>query len=232
MNDFFFSSWMFCFSASVILSSRCRWEVLLWLLFSYQAVSSRSRGWSSLRSLRWFSPRRCKLLKLVQIDNQSIASAQSLLWLLFFQTSSCLGVDDSDLCFVQAAATDSEDSQDSSDSGVSAQKTREILARRPSYRWVTCGLSPAVTVKWNPDSVSLFLTLQKNPQRTFIWGSDSHRGEGKQPGFCRHHSAALHHPDLPDQRRTVLYVSLLFYDSINSALAPPTGLSSQLKCLL
>lgn len=34
----------------------------------------------------------------------------------------------------QAQGTDSEDSQDSSDSGAAAQKTREILARRPSYR--------------------------------------------------------------------------------------------------
>lgn len=34
----------------------------------------------------------------------------------------------------KAPGTDSEDSQDSSDSGATAQKTREILARRPSYR--------------------------------------------------------------------------------------------------
>lgn len=38
------------------------------------------------------------------------------------------------LCF-KAAGSDSEDSQDSSDSGAATQKTREILARRPSYRW-------------------------------------------------------------------------------------------------
>ncbi|XP_075880752.1 cyclic AMP-dependent transcription factor ATF-1 isoform X2 [Nelusetta ayraudi] len=41
----------------------------------------------------------------------------------------------------QAPGTDSEDSQDSSDSGVSAQKTREILARRPSYRKILNDLS-------------------------------------------------------------------------------------------
>lgn len=41
----------------------------------------------------------------------------------------------------QAPVTDSEDSQDSSDSGVSAQKTREILARRPSYRKILNDLS-------------------------------------------------------------------------------------------
>lgn len=34
----------------------------------------------------------------------------------------------------KALGSDSDDSQDSSDSGVTAQKTREILARRPSYR--------------------------------------------------------------------------------------------------
>ncbi|KAJ7999218.1 hypothetical protein DPEC_G00213170 [Dallia pectoralis] len=37
--------------------------------------------------------------------------------------------------------SDSDDSQDSSDSGVSAQKTREILARRPSYRKILNELS-------------------------------------------------------------------------------------------
>ncbi|XP_029907511.1 cyclic AMP-dependent transcription factor ATF-1 [Myripristis murdjan] len=37
--------------------------------------------------------------------------------------------------------TDSEDSQDSSDSGAAAQKTREILARRPSYRKILNDLS-------------------------------------------------------------------------------------------
>ncbi|CAB1353833.1 unnamed protein product [Coregonus sp. 'balchen'] len=37
--------------------------------------------------------------------------------------------------------SDSDDSQDSSDSGASAQKTREILARRPSYRKILNELS-------------------------------------------------------------------------------------------
>ncbi|KAM6928129.1 cyclic AMP-dependent transcription factor ATF-1 isoform 1-T1 [Xenentodon cancila] len=41
----------------------------------------------------------------------------------------------------QAQGTDSEDSQDSSDSGAAAQKTREILARRPSYRKILNDLS-------------------------------------------------------------------------------------------
>ncbi|XP_028260711.1 cyclic AMP-dependent transcription factor ATF-1 isoform X2 [Parambassis ranga] len=40
----------------------------------------------------------------------------------------------------QAQSTDSEDSQDS-DSGATAQKTREILARRPSYRKILNELS-------------------------------------------------------------------------------------------
>ncbi|XP_038553094.1 cyclic AMP-dependent transcription factor ATF-1 isoform X1 [Micropterus salmoides] len=41
----------------------------------------------------------------------------------------------------QVQGSDSEDSQDSSDSGVTAQKTREILARRPSYRKILNELS-------------------------------------------------------------------------------------------
>ncbi|XP_047439948.1 cyclic AMP-dependent transcription factor ATF-1 isoform X2 [Mugil cephalus] len=41
----------------------------------------------------------------------------------------------------QAQDTDSDDSQDSSDSGAAAQKTREILARRPSYRKILNELS-------------------------------------------------------------------------------------------
>nr|XP_046239920.1 cyclic AMP-dependent transcription factor ATF-1 isoform X2 [Scatophagus argus] len=41
----------------------------------------------------------------------------------------------------QAPGTDSEDSQDSSDSGVTARKTREKLARRPSYRKILNDLS-------------------------------------------------------------------------------------------
>lgn len=41
----------------------------------------------------------------------------------------------------QALGTDSEDSQDSSDSGAATQKTREILARRPSYRKILNDLS-------------------------------------------------------------------------------------------
>ncbi|XP_042355687.1 cyclic AMP-dependent transcription factor ATF-1 isoform X2 [Plectropomus leopardus] len=41
----------------------------------------------------------------------------------------------------QALDSDSDDSQDSSDSGAAAQKTREILARRPSYRKILNELS-------------------------------------------------------------------------------------------
>lgn len=41
----------------------------------------------------------------------------------------------------QNQGTDSEDSQDSSDSGTTTQKTREILARRPSYRKILNELS-------------------------------------------------------------------------------------------
>lgn len=40
-----------------------------------------------------------------------------------------------------AQGSDSDDSQDSSDSGVTPQKTREILARRPSYRKILNDLS-------------------------------------------------------------------------------------------
>ncbi|XP_064822242.1 cyclic AMP-dependent transcription factor ATF-1-like isoform X2 [Oncorhynchus masou masou] len=42
---------------------------------------------------------------------------------------------------IQGQGSDSDDSQDSSDSGASAQKTREILARRPSYRKILNELS-------------------------------------------------------------------------------------------
>lgn len=41
----------------------------------------------------------------------------------------------------QAQDSDSDDSQDSSDSGAAAHKTREILARRPSYRKILNDLS-------------------------------------------------------------------------------------------
>lgn len=118
---------------------RCHWEVPLWLLFSFRVVSSRFREWSSLHSPQWFSPRRCKLLKLVHLILLKLTRIsrplhnRRITW-----TSACHCFDASDLCFVKAPGSDSEDSQDSSDSGVSAQKTREILARRPSYRWRTC----------------------------------------------------------------------------------------------
>ncbi|XP_073707392.1 cyclic AMP-dependent transcription factor ATF-1 [Garra rufa] len=42
---------------------------------------------------------------------------------------------------VQGQGSDSDDSQESSDSGASNQKTREILARRPSYRKILNDLS-------------------------------------------------------------------------------------------
>ncbi|XP_027857907.1 cyclic AMP-dependent transcription factor ATF-1 isoform X2 [Xiphophorus couchianus] len=44
-----------------------------------------------------------------------------------------------------AQGSDSEDSQDSSDSGTTTQKTREILARRPSYRKIFNDLSSEET---------------------------------------------------------------------------------------
>lgn len=56
------------------------------------------------------------------------------------------------LCF-KAAGSDSEDSQDSSDSGAATQKTREILARRPSYRW-----RPQEKTKRTNSSLRLMLT--------------------------------------------------------------------------
>ncbi|MED6280068.1 Alcohol acetyltransferase [Characodon lateralis] len=46
---------------------------------------------------------------------------------------------------VTTQGSDSEDSQDSSDSGATAQKTREILARRPSYRKILNDLSSEET---------------------------------------------------------------------------------------
>lgn len=61
-------------------------------------------------------------------------------------------VNNSVFCF-QAAGSDSEDSQDSSDSGAATQKTREILARRPSYRW-----RPQEKTKRTNSSLSLTLT--------------------------------------------------------------------------
>lgn len=126
-----------CVCASVLVFfPRCHWEVLLWLLFSFQGVSFRFREWSSPHSLQWFSPRRCKRLKSVPLIPFKLTpishlphNRRRLPW-----TWARRGSDTSDLCFVKAPGTDSEDSQDSSDSGVSAQKTREILARRPSYR--------------------------------------------------------------------------------------------------
>lgn len=56
------------------------------------------------------------------------------------------------LCF-KVAGSDSEDSQDSSDSGAATQKTREILARRPSYRW-----RPQEKTKRTHSSLRLMLT--------------------------------------------------------------------------
>lgn len=53
---------------------------------------------------------------------------QKLTILLLFELTTTLSI-------AQAQGTDSEDSQDSSDSGATAQNTREILARRPSYRY-------------------------------------------------------------------------------------------------
>ncbi|XP_066520220.1 cyclic AMP-dependent transcription factor ATF-1 [Hoplias malabaricus] len=49
----------------------------------------------------------------------------------------------------QGHQSDSDDSQDSSDSGASNQKTREILARRPSYRKILNDLSAEEVVSHN-----------------------------------------------------------------------------------
>ncbi|KAI4879448.1 hypothetical protein NFI96_022885 [Prochilodus magdalenae] len=49
----------------------------------------------------------------------------------------------------QSHQSDSEDSQDSTDSGASNQKTREILARRPSYRKILNDLSGEEVVSRN-----------------------------------------------------------------------------------
>ncbi|XP_022531498.1 cyclic AMP-dependent transcription factor ATF-1 isoform X2 [Astyanax mexicanus] len=50
---------------------------------------------------------------------------------------------------IQGHQSDSDDSQDSSDSGSSNQKTREILARRPSYRKILNDLSAEEMVNRN-----------------------------------------------------------------------------------
>ncbi|XP_064824426.1 cyclic AMP-dependent transcription factor ATF-1-like isoform X4 [Oncorhynchus masou masou] len=52
---------------------------------------------------------------------------------------------------VQGQGSDIDDSQDSSDSGASAQKTREILARRPSYRKILNELSAEEVASRNED---------------------------------------------------------------------------------
>lgn len=52
----------------------------------------------------------------------------------------------------QPQGSDSEDSQDSSDSGSAAQKTREILARRPSYRKILNDLSSEAGTEDSPAS--------------------------------------------------------------------------------
>uniref|UniRef100_A0A8C6PJ55 Activating transcription factor 1 n=1 Tax=Nothobranchius furzeri TaxID=105023 RepID=A0A8C6PJ55_NOTFU len=60
----------------------------------------------------------------------------------------------------QAQGSDSDDSQDSSDSGAAAQKTREILARRPSYRKILNDLSSeeAAHIEGKDGSVSTVVT--------------------------------------------------------------------------
>lgn len=54
----------------------------------------------------------------------------------------------------QAHGSDSEDSQDSSDSGTSTQKTREILARRPSYRKILNELSSEEVTRIDAKDIS------------------------------------------------------------------------------
>lgn len=126
---------------------RCPWVVLLWLLYSCQGVSFRFKEWSSLHSRQSYSPLRCRVHRWDHLDLltlQSLILNASLCLIhhlsLFFSSVSMPfytiillhSVNPPPSFKVQGS--DSEDSQDSSDSGVTAQKTREILARRPSYR--------------------------------------------------------------------------------------------------
>ncbi|KAK7915455.1 hypothetical protein WMY93_011216 [Mugilogobius chulae] len=55
----------------------------------------------------------------------------------------------------QPQGSDSDDSQDSSDSGATTQKTREILARRPSYRKIFNDLSSEAGAENNPASTGV-----------------------------------------------------------------------------
>ncbi|XP_074489461.1 cyclic AMP-dependent transcription factor ATF-1 isoform X1 [Sebastes fasciatus] len=55
----------------------------------------------------------------------------------------------------QALDSDSDDSQDSSDSGAAAHKTREILARRPSYRKILNELSSEEVREDNSQAVTV-----------------------------------------------------------------------------
>lgn len=63
---------------------------------------------------------------------------------------------------VQTQVSDSEDSQDSSDSGTTTQKTREILARRPSYRKILNELSS--------EEVTLIEGKDNSPSSTGVTG--------------------------------------------------------------
>lgn len=118
-----------------MFACRCHWVDPLWLLSSYLEVSFRFREWSSLHSRPSFSP----------------LTARQPRWDQPFLMLQLMHINNPVFCF-QAAGSDSEDSQDSSDSGAATQKTREILARRPSYRW-----RPQEKTKRTNSSLSLTL---------------------------------------------------------------------------
>ncbi|XP_038872079.1 cyclic AMP-dependent transcription factor ATF-1-like isoform X2 [Salvelinus namaycush] len=77
----------------------------------------------------------------------------------------------------QGQGSDSDESQDSSDSGASAQKTREILARRPSYRKILNELSAEEVASRNEgeddDPASSGMTTVTVPNTQTIYQTSS-----------------------------------------------------------
>lgn len=115
-------------------------------------------------------------------------------------------------CFSQiSTVAESEDSQESVDSVTDCQKRREILSRRPSYRWLLCfvlnglmwstwtGFPMDHWVRYGPWAYSnttlklhwfykwlvLWFHQQENPERPFIRcpRCPSHRGGESRGGF-------------------------------------------------
>ncbi|XP_055725287.1 cyclic AMP-dependent transcription factor ATF-1-like isoform X3 [Salvelinus fontinalis] len=78
---------------------------------------------------------------------------------------------------VQGQGSDIDESQDSSDSGASAQKTREILARRPSYRKILNELSAEEVASRNEgeddDPASSGMTTVTVPNTQTIYQTSS-----------------------------------------------------------